>query len=1206
MKVRRAIIWSGGIAAVFVAIALVGLLLLPRLIDSQLVKTKLGALITEATQGDATIGKIDLVWLPRPAVVIEGVHLDSAREAQGRIRKVTIYPSILNLLIGRLVAQQALLEEPEVRFHLPPQSDKSFDADTLEQEIRAALGYFTQIPVRRIVMINGSAGIEISGRDSVTFENVEGMIAGSSATAQFYLSARSNLSDRIQVKGEIKQETLAGQLRIAVDQLKLQPILASLPFAGCEYLSAGEASFAVEVATAGLKKFQATVDGSAVSLVLARGARNINIQAKEFKGKLVYESQALLAQVERLDLTAPRLNASGELKMRPDFLSARLRMRDIDIPAVRASALSLAGDVAEVKQLFEIVHGGAMTEMTWESRGRSFAEMALLDRFVVTGAMLNGDVSIPWLGLDLTKVNGSMRIANSLLEAQELAANLGGGKAWAAKLRLGFKGEKAPFHLDMLVQAGAEEIRSVFIKLFPNEALGREATKLRNLHGALSGRVTLGDRLDAISPVVAVSQADVRASYDRVPFPIVINGGRFNYHQGTVTFENLQGSIGQSHLSGLNATLHTDASRQMKIDGGPVTLNLKQATALLRSLGDGRALLEKIQFDSGQIELSKLTLTGAYDQPASWRFRGTGRVRQAALRHGDLPGRLNLPQAEFTATETKIIYSHAAVELLDASVSGSGTVESLREEPRVSATKGSATVGPQMIQWLGRQMELPGELTPRSPLKIGVQSFAWRSGQEFAFKAKVAAPRGAQIYLDLIQTQQRLALRHFTIDDGARHAEMTLQLGRDELDVSFKGELGPQTLNGIFTSSPLQNSSLRGNLRVKGAQTQALRFTAQGRLEGRNLWLPVKQEKIPIDRFDVEANEGSVRIRAADLRWRRSHLAITGRIMAEAKALRAEMEVTADRLSWPELNRSFGAKAKQQGIPAKATLSPPSLLGTVRLKADSFEFETLKLNPLHATVKISPGELTADIDHAVACGINVTGRVESVRDHVGLDLKLSATNGDLGTAGACLTDRRDDVKGIYSLTANVAGRGGERDILKALTGNFEFSARDGEFVRSPGIDATFDYLNATGDFKMAFPDLDKETFPFRLMIVRGRIDGEMLLADEVNVQSTLVNLSGQGKVDMARKQVDGKGVIAVLKPVHEVLSRIPLVGSMFDSSLIGIPIRVTGSFDEPQVTYLAPADVGAELLNIPVRILGLPLGAMKLFTPGRAAGSQDE
>jgi hypothetical protein len=169
--------------------------------------------------------------------------------------------------------------------------------------------------------------------------------------------------------------------------------------------------------------------------------------------------------------------------------------------------------------------------------------------------------------------------------------------------------------------------------------------------------------------------------------------------------------------------------------------------------------------------------------------------------------------------------------------------------------------------------------------------------------------------------------------------------------------------------------------------------------------------------------------------------------------------------------------------------------------------------------------------------------------------------------------------------------------LRSLKGNFEFRARNGEFVRSPGIDATFDYLNATGDFKVAFPDLDRETFPYRFVGVTGRIEGEMLIADELNVDSSLLNLSGQGKVDMERKLIDGKGLVAVLRPVDEVIRRIPVISDLFGGSLLGIPVRFSGPLERPDVTYLSPADVGAELLNIPLKILKMPFGAMRLFSP---------
>ena len=107
----------------------------------------------------------------------------------------------------------------------------------------------------------------------------------------------------------------------------------------------------------------------------------------------------------------------------------------------------------------------------------------------------------------------------------------------------------------------------------------------------------------------------------------------------------------------------------------------------------------------------------------------------------------------------------------------------------------------------------------------------------------------------------------------------------------------------------------------------------------------------------------------------------------------------------------------------------------------------------------------------------------------------------------------------------------------------------------------------------------------------------MLIADEVSFDSSLINLSGQGEVDLERKQIDGKGLVAVLRPVDEVIRRIPVISDLFGGSLVGIPVRFSGALERPDVTYLSPADVGAELLNIPLRILKMPFGAMRIFSP---------
>ena len=252
----------------------------------------------------------------------------------------------------------------------------------------------------------------------------------------------------------------------------------------------------------------------------------------------------------------------------------------------------------------------------------------------------------------------------------------------------------------------------------------------------------------------------------------------------------------------------------------------------------------------------------------------------------------------------------------------------------------------------------------------------------------------------------------------------------------------------------------------------------------------------------------------------------------------------------------------------------------MRLKADRFTHASFNMSSLEANAAITPTEISVDINQGIACGISVSGRLNFVGKEIGVDLQLTAADAALEPATTCLTTS-NDIKGTYSMRAHLAGRGDGAVLWRSLNGSFEFSAaRDGELIKSPGIDATFDYLNASGNFTGAFPDLNRETFPFRFVGVKGRIEGPMLLADEVNVDSPSVNLSGQGEVDLERKQVDGKGLVAVLKPVDDVLARIPGLRYLFGGSLVAIPIRVSGSLERPDITYLSPADVGAGLLEI--------------------------
>jgi hypothetical protein len=140
------------------------------------------------------------------------------------------------------------------------------------------------------------------------------------------------------------------------------------------------------------------------------------------------------------------------------------------------------------------------------------------------------------------------------------------------------------------------------------------------------------------------------------------------------------------------------------------------------------------------------------------------------------------------------------------------------------------------------------------------------------------------------------------------------------------------------------------------------------------------------------------------------------------------------------------------------------------------------------------------------------------------------------------------------LTGRVTGRGAPGKIAQALRGDFEFSAQDGEVLQSPTADspleATFDYLNESGDFSVAFPDLDRESFAFRSIRGRGTVEGTTLVNDELTLQSSLYTIVGTGRIDVEDKQIDAKGLVSVLLPGDRIIRRIPIVGSLLGGSIL--------------------------------------------------------
>jgi len=74
-------------------------------------------------------------------------------------------------------------------------------------------------------------------------------------------------------------------------------------------------------------------------------------------------------------------------------------------------------------------------------------------------------------------------------------------------------------------------------------------------------------------------------------------------------------------------------------------------------------------------------------------------------------------------------------------------------------------------------------------------------------------------------------------------------------------------------------------------------------------------------------------------------------------------------------------------------------------------------------------------------------------------------------------------------------------------------------------------------------------------------------------------------------------MVAPLRQVNKLLGNTPIVGNLLGGSVISVPVKVTGTPAEPQVTYLPPSAVASSLSGMMKRTMNLPVSILSPLFP---------
>ena len=194
---------------------------------------------------------------------------------------------------------------------------------------------------------------------------------------------------------------------------------------------------------------------------------------------------------------------------------------------------------------------------------------------------------------------------------------------------------------------------------------------------------------------------------------------------------------------------------------------------------------------------------------------------------------MNLAGGKFSATPAKLTVSNTKVNLLDASLTVDGSLESPDKAPLSLDATASGAIGAQMTEWISRQIDWPKQLTLRSPLQLTKSRVLWKKDGDVAFTGDLTVAGGPRLSLDMVRAPQTMLVKEIVVADGAQIARMTLDLKQDNFAFSFNGDLEQQTLNRIFQEPPLEGSLIQGDIEVSaffgGAPALHRPWTAGGK-----------------------------------------------------------------------------------------------------------------------------------------------------------------------------------------------------------------------------------------------------------------------------------------------------------------------------------------------------------------------------------------
>lgn len=1130
MKKRKILITGLLIVAAILSALIVSVhYLLPRIINSEIIKDRIQTSFTQYTGGVVEFERLELSILPRPHIMVYQGNAAVPDLAAGAFGRLKVYPEIFQLVAGKLQITKIVISSP--RF---------------------------MIDIHRVPDIDGTAG------------------ASFTTAIQKYLTALAAVSPDLAVTIE------KGNINIVEDD---KALFSFSDLNSKILISPDRINLNISFNADDLRTVSADLEGSVDYLSVEKTDISRTIKIDHLEASIEIQKDRTFIKLGGMNMTAPGLKLSGRLVLDEKENRTELEVtgRDVDVAALRETVLAFAGDQFIVKEICSYLRGGDVPFVEFTSRGSTLHDLYDPELFVIRGAIRNGRVFVKGHDLAIENVEGDVLMKNGILEGSNISSEMDDAIGTKGKIRIGLLGDDPPLFVETNIRADLSRVQPVLERVIDNRRFLEEMGRLHEIKGTASGKFKLGGSYESVSAEVDIDEVNISAEYDRIPYAVKIDSGQFHYDESLIVLKKLKGVIGKSSLSGFNAELGLKKNPQLKIDLAEASIFLDEMYPWLASFENIRAAMKELETLTGTLGIQSMTLDGPFMEPEDWVFQGEGEMRYIKLKTSLFPDIIHINKGGLRFSEKKVSLKNSQIAALDASFNISGEINDYLEGVSKTELGFNGDMGPDAIKWTSAFIKLPPELRVRPPLNFSQGDLSWERNTGTALDAYFTVNKDTEISLDMLKDRSGLVINKLIIEDKESYASLSAGLKDKAYDLHFKGNLMQSTMDHIFLNTQLKNNWLKGDFEAHIMMDQPGESSFTGSLKGKDLIVPWHEEEtLTISSISLHGSKNSVRADSLDLAWGDRHFIMKGDLTASGDAFVLDLEISADKIEWGTIRESF-----QRG-PDDETLIDQPVKGALRISADEFRFDRFTFNDVKADIAFNRYNADMTFHGADLCGIHFPGDLKVTSQDLLLNVQPAASNQEMQAAVECLFGIEKYASGNFNLDGNVMAKGHDELMLDSLQGDLSFLSKDGRIYQYGLIAKIFAFINLTEIFRGRPPDLVREGFAYKSITGTADIQGSRLILKEFVIDGSSMQIAAEGDIDMFDRKVDLKVLVAPLKTVDFVIKNIPVIKEIFGGTLVSIPVRVRGDYADPDISYLSPADIGSGLLGILENALKVP------------------